>query len=142
LNDAELRETESVLKRIGGAKASAPFFVEFALANYQEPESQVILTDAVADYIKAKEHAFQQDHISRSHTAESRGVDRAHEPSSRGVRGGMSIFWAKANGMAGEIPMQESGIFPGLKRLEIPRKSRRLESPAVHLHFRRHSSPP
>jgi hypothetical protein len=104
LNEAELCETESVFKRIGGPEASAPFFVESALANYQEPESQKILPYAVADYIKAKEHEFQRDHSSRSRTTESRGVGRARTQRAR-ARGGMNIFLAKADGMVGKILM-------------------------------------
>lgn len=66
LNDAQLREAEAVFTRLVGQKRPLTFFVEFALANYQEPESRRMIEDAVADYIEAKEHEWKQDHISRS----------------------------------------------------------------------------
>ena len=66
LDDAQLREAEAVFARLVGQKRSLTFFVEFALANYTEPENRKLIEDAVADYIAAKEHELKQDHISRS----------------------------------------------------------------------------
>lgn len=72
LNDAQLHEAEAVFQRLEGQKRSLTFFVEFALANYKEPERQKLLADAVPDYIKAKEHELKQDHISRAQMARIR----------------------------------------------------------------------
>lgn len=55
LDDAQLREAEAVFTRLAGQKQSLTFFVEFAVANYTEPESRRMIEDAVADYIVAKE---------------------------------------------------------------------------------------
>ncbi len=66
LDDAQLREAEAVFARLVGLKKPLTFYVEFALANYQEPERQKSIADAKADYVAAKEHEFEQDHISRA----------------------------------------------------------------------------
>ena len=50
-----------MFKRVAGHKRSLTFFVEFALTNYQEPEEQKKLTDAVREYLAAKEHEPEQD---------------------------------------------------------------------------------
>jgi len=47
-----------------GQARSLTFYVDFALANYREPEKQKPLADAVADYVAAKEYEFKQDQIS------------------------------------------------------------------------------
>lgn len=50
--------------RLKGQPRSLTFYVDFALSNYREPEKQKSLADAVAEYIKAKEHEFAQDQLS------------------------------------------------------------------------------
>jgi integrase len=47
-----------------GRSRPLSFYVDFALTNYREPEKQKPLADAVAEYIKAKEHEFAQDQLS------------------------------------------------------------------------------
>jgi len=64
LTEEQLREAESVFARVTGQPQSLSFYVDFALANYREPERRKSLVDAVADYIAAKEHEFEQDQIS------------------------------------------------------------------------------
>jgi integrase len=65
LPDAQVREAEALYQRVAGKPHSLSFYVDFALANYREPESQKSLADAIAEYVSAKEHEFEQDHISR-----------------------------------------------------------------------------
>jgi hypothetical protein len=64
LEDAQLKEAEAMFARLAGQPRSLSFYVDFALANYREPEKQKPLVNAVAEYITAKEHEFSQDQIS------------------------------------------------------------------------------
>ncbi|MEO6002278.1 MAG: site-specific integrase [Opitutus sp.] len=64
LTEDQLHEAEAIFRRLAGQPRSLSFYLDFALTNYREPEKQKPLTDAVADYIAAKEHEFAQDQIS------------------------------------------------------------------------------
>jgi len=64
LSDVQLHEAEAVFRRLEGLARSLTFYVDFALANYREPEKQKPLADAVIDYVAAKEYEFKQDQIS------------------------------------------------------------------------------
>lgn len=64
LSDEQLKEAEAVFGRLSGQPRALSFYVDFALANYREPEKQKQLADAVGDYVAAKEHEFKQDQIS------------------------------------------------------------------------------
>ena len=64
LTETQAREAEAVFHRLAGKVQSLSFFVDFALANYREPEKQKKLADAIAEYVAAKEHEQTQDHIS------------------------------------------------------------------------------
>ncbi len=64
LTAEQVREAEAVFHRLADRTRSLSFYVDFALANYREPEKQKPLADAVAEYIAAKEHEFAQDQIS------------------------------------------------------------------------------
>lgn len=64
LTDDQLHEAETVFRLLNAQVRSLSFFVEFALANYREPERQKMLSEAIADYIAAKEHEFAQDQLS------------------------------------------------------------------------------
>ena len=46
LTDAQLREAEAVFARVTGQPRSLSFYVDFALANYREPELQQTLACA------------------------------------------------------------------------------------------------
>jgi integrase len=61
----QVREAEAVFLRLAEKGRPLSFYVDFALANYLEPERQKSLADAAAEYVAAKEHEFEQDHISR-----------------------------------------------------------------------------
>lgn len=64
LTEEQLREAETVFGRLTDQPRSLAFYVDFALANYREPERRKSLVDAVADYVAAKEHELAQDQIS------------------------------------------------------------------------------
>jgi site-specific recombinase XerD len=64
LDDAQLREAEALFQRVEGRTRPLSFYVDFGLENYREPERQKSLAEAVAAYIAAKEHEFEQDHLS------------------------------------------------------------------------------
>ena len=65
LTPDQVREAEAVFHRLAGKSRSLGYYVDFALANYREPEKQKTLADAVTDYVAAKEHEFAQYHISK-----------------------------------------------------------------------------
>lgn len=65
LSDAQLREAESVFHRIAGKQRPLAFYVDYALANYREPEHQKSVSDAVTDYVAAKKREFEQDQLSK-----------------------------------------------------------------------------
>jgi hypothetical protein len=64
LTEDQLHEAEAAFRRLTGQPRTLSFYLDFALANYCEPEKQKTLTDAADDYVKAKEYEFEQDQIS------------------------------------------------------------------------------
>ena len=64
LTAEQVREAEAVFHRLAENARPLSFYVDFAVANYREPENQKLLADAVTEYVAAKEHEFEQDHIS------------------------------------------------------------------------------
>jgi integrase len=67
LTDEQAREAEAAFLRLRDKPHSLSFYVDFALANYQEPEQRRKSTAAIADYVAAKESEYAQDQISRPH---------------------------------------------------------------------------
>jgi len=65
LTAEQVREAEAVFHRLADRGRPLSFYVDFALANYREPEQQKLLSDAIGEYVAAKEHESEQDHISR-----------------------------------------------------------------------------
>ncbi len=65
LSDEQLQDAEAAFRRLAGHQQSLSFCVDYALSNYRAPERQKPLADAIAEYVVAKEHEFEQDHISR-----------------------------------------------------------------------------
>jgi len=51
---------------VAGRPLPLSFYVDFALANYREPEKQKPLAAAIADYVAAKRHEHEQDLLSIS----------------------------------------------------------------------------
>jgi integrase len=66
LTERQVREAEALFQRMAGKARPLSFYVDFALANYREPEQQKILTEAVAEYCAAKQHEHEQDLLSIS----------------------------------------------------------------------------
>ena len=65
LTEEQTREAEAIFQRLAGKPRPLSFYVDFALSNYREPEHQKPLAAAISDYTQAKEHEFEQGHISR-----------------------------------------------------------------------------
>ena len=64
LTEDQVREAESVFRRIAELGRSLSSCVDLALAHDREPACRKPLTEAVADYIAFKEHELEQDLIS------------------------------------------------------------------------------
>jgi integrase len=64
LTAEQVREAEAVFHRLAGNAQPLSFYVDFAVANYRQPENQKLLADAATEYVAAKEHELEQDHIS------------------------------------------------------------------------------
>ena len=64
LVEDQLHEAESVFRRLDGRAHSLSFYVEFALANYREPLTQKLLTEAVVEFLAIKDHEREQDLLS------------------------------------------------------------------------------
>ena len=72
LAEDQLHEAEAMFLRLAGRPHPLSFYVEFALANYREPVTQKLLTEAVADYITLKDHELAQDLISEPYVVRLR----------------------------------------------------------------------
>jgi integrase len=66
LAEDQVREAEALFRRVAGRPLPLSFYVDFALANYQEPEKQKPLAAAIVDYVAAKRHEHEQDLLSIS----------------------------------------------------------------------------
>jgi integrase len=64
LTDDQLHEAEMVFRRLAGQAHPLSFYVEFALANYREPQRQQSLADAVTEYLVLKKREYEQRIIS------------------------------------------------------------------------------
>ena len=67
LVEDQLHEAESVFRRLDGRAHSLSFYVEFALANYREPLTQKLLTEAVIEFVAIKDHEREQDLLSEAY---------------------------------------------------------------------------
>ncbi len=63
----QVREAEAAFRRLQTKSQSLTFYLDYALANYREPVTQKLLTEAVADYVATKEHEHEQDLLSEPH---------------------------------------------------------------------------
>jgi len=66
LAEDQVREAEALFRRVAGRPLPLSFYVDFALANYREPEKQKRLADAIVEYVAAKRHEHEQDLLSIS----------------------------------------------------------------------------
>jgi len=64
LSIEQVRDAEVAYRRLEDNSRPLSFYLDFALANYREPEKQKPLADAIAEYVVAKEREFEQDQIS------------------------------------------------------------------------------
>ncbi|MFA5257713.1 MAG: site-specific integrase [Opitutales bacterium] len=66
LSDEQVREAEAVFQRLKGQPRSLQFYVDYALANYKEPELQKPLAEAVQEYVTFKEREYERGLLSIS----------------------------------------------------------------------------
>lgn len=64
LSDEQLHEAEAVFCRMAGKPRPLSFYVDYAFANYREPERQKSLSEAIVDYKQAKAHQHEQEQLS------------------------------------------------------------------------------
>src|ERR1035438_1768459 len=67
LAEDQLHEDEAMFRRLAGRTRPLSFYVEFALANYREPVTQKLITEAVTEYVATKQHEHEQDLLSEPH---------------------------------------------------------------------------
>ncbi len=67
LTDVQLREAETAFNRLKDQPRPLTFYLDFALANYREPQTQKKLLRALATYLVAKKDEVRQDQISKPH---------------------------------------------------------------------------
>ena len=65
LSDDQLREAEAVFRRMAGQPRPLGFYLDYALANYREPQRQKSLIDAAADYLAIKKREHERQLISK-----------------------------------------------------------------------------
>ena len=63
----QLREAEAMFRRLAGRPQPLTFYIDYALANYREPVTQKLLTEAITEYLATKDHEREQDLISEPH---------------------------------------------------------------------------
>jgi integrase len=67
LTTDQLRESEAAFRRLQTNPRSLTFYLDYALANYREPVTQKLLTEAVTAYVATKQHEHEQDLLSEPH---------------------------------------------------------------------------
>ncbi|OAM91199.1 site-specific integrase [Termitidicoccus mucosus] len=60
LTEAQLREAEAAFLRLEKARRPLTFYLDYALANYREPEAAPKVVDAVETYLKARKEDARQ----------------------------------------------------------------------------------
>ncbi|OAM91207.1 hypothetical protein AW736_04300 [Termitidicoccus mucosus] len=60
LTEAQLREAEAAFLRLEKARRPLTFYLDYALANYREPEAALKIGDAIESYLKARKEDVQQ----------------------------------------------------------------------------------
>ncbi len=64
LSDDQLREAESVFRRLDGAPKSLSFYLDYALANYRPPEREITVELATAAYLATKKQEHERGLLS------------------------------------------------------------------------------
>lgn len=65
LTDAQLREAEATFQRLVGQSRSLTCYLDYALANYRAPERDVLLADAVVEYLASKRAECERTLLSK-----------------------------------------------------------------------------
>jgi hypothetical protein len=65
LTEDQLREAESVFRRLIGQKHSLSVLVDYALANFRDPVRDVPLATAIAEYVAVKQKEYEQTLLSK-----------------------------------------------------------------------------
>jgi integrase len=65
LSDDQLRQAETAFRRLADQTRPLGFFLDYALANYREPQRQNPLADAVAAYLAVKTKEYERQIISK-----------------------------------------------------------------------------
>lgn len=72
LADPQLREAEDAFRRLDGKIHTLLFYLDYALANFREPQQQKLLHQAIEEYVAGKqkenEHCFRRSNSERSRT--------------------------------------------------------------------------
>jgi integrase len=64
LTDEQAREAEAAFRRLADKPRPLSFYLDFALANYRQPENQKSRSDAITDYKRSKSHEHEQGQLS------------------------------------------------------------------------------
>jgi integrase len=64
LTDEQLREAEAAFRKVIDRPRSLTVYLDFALAHYREPEREVPLADAVAEYVTGKQRDVERTILS------------------------------------------------------------------------------
>ena len=64
LTEQQITEAEALFSRIQGLPRPLAFYVDYALANYREPQTQKPLGEAITLYTAAKKRELEQDQLS------------------------------------------------------------------------------
>jgi site-specific recombinase XerD len=64
LTEAQLREAEAAFLRLEKERRPLTFYLDYALANYREPEAALKISDAIETYLKARKEDVQQSLLS------------------------------------------------------------------------------
>ena len=64
LTDEQAREAEAAFRRLADKPRPLSFYLDFALANYRQPENQKSLSDDITDYKRSKSHEHEQGQLS------------------------------------------------------------------------------
>ncbi|HEX2852998.1 MAG TPA: site-specific integrase, partial [Opitutaceae bacterium] len=91
LTEDQLHECEAIIQRLAGKSHPLSFYVDFALANYRETVGRKLLSEAVMEYERSKDHEREQDLLSGPHLARiKRDLKRLQKSFPRSVVGDLT----------------------------------------------------
>lgn len=126
LDEDQLHEAEAVFRRVAGRPHPLSFYVEFALANYREPVTQKLLSEAVTEFLLIKDHEREQDLISEPYlTRVKRDLDRLqkHFPGATvaELTGTRLLGYFEARGAAHKTFNNRRGVVSALLKFALQR---------------------